>query len=78
MEKDFVKAQVVMLRGLGYTQTEISEKTEVSQSTVSYILREVNETARMEGDEPTFTSILASGYGPLIVKAMQQLFRGRM
>ena len=75
---EFLRAQVVMLRGLGYSQKEISGKLGVSQSTVSYTLRDVNKKALDEGDESTYTAIIAAGYGPVIVKAGQMLFKGRM
>ncbi|OYT55114.1 MAG: hypothetical protein B6U72_00500 [Candidatus Altiarchaeales archaeon ex4484_2] len=74
---EFLRAQIVMLRGLGYNQKEISGKLGVSQSTVSYTLREVNQKARDEGDEPAYTTVIASGYGPVIVKAAKILFRDR-
>ncbi|RLI96100.1 MAG: hypothetical protein DRO92_00280 [Candidatus Altiarchaeales archaeon] len=77
MTDEFLRAQIVMLRGLGYTQKEISEKLNVSQSAVSYTLRDVNKNAREDGDEATFTTIITSGFGPVIVKALQMLFRGR-
>ncbi len=75
---EFLRAQIVMLRGLGYNQNEISVKLGVSQSTVSYTLREVNQKAREEGDESTYTTVIASGYGPVIVKAAGILFSGRL
>ena len=78
MKTEFLRAQVVMLRGLGYSQKEISAKLGVSQSTVSYTLHEVNKNARDEGDEPTFTAVISAGYGPVIVKAAQMLFKGKL
>ena len=74
---EFIRAQIVMLRGLGYTQKEISQKLGVSQSTVSYTLADVREKAGEEGDEAAYTAIMASGYGPVIVKAGQMLFKTR-
>ncbi len=75
---EFLRAQIVMLRGLGYNQREISEKVGVSQSTVSYNLREVKQKAISEGDEPAYTTVIASGYGPVIVKAAGILFSGKL
>jgi len=77
-KNEFLRAQIVMLRGLGYSQKDISEKLGVSQSNVSYTLLDVNTKAREGGDEPTFTAIIASGYGPVVVKAAQMLFKGRL
>jgi len=78
MKTEFLKAQVVMLRGLGYSQKNISDKLGVSQSTVSYTLSEVNKNAKEEGDEPSYTAIMSAGYGPVIVKAAQMLFKGKL
>ncbi|HDN83367.1 MAG TPA: sigma-70 family RNA polymerase sigma factor [Candidatus Altiarchaeales archaeon] len=78
MVSEFDRARVVMLRGLGYSQKEISEKTGLSQSAISYILSEIKKRALEEGDEATFVAIMSSGYGPLIVRAMQMLFKDKL
>jgi len=78
VKDEFLRAQVVMLRGLGYNQKEISTKLGVSQSTVSYTLSEVNKTAIREGDESEYIKILSAGYSPVIVKAAKMLFKGRL
>jgi len=67
------KAEMVMLRGLGYAQREIADKMSVSQGQVSYHLREVNEKARQKGDVSTFTSILVDGFLPEILEKMRLL-----
>jgi len=45
---------MVMMRGLGHTQTEIATDLGVSQSTVQYQLRKLREEAEKHGLNHTF------------------------
>lgn len=68
MVDDFVKAKIVMLRGLGYQQKEIADKLGLTLGQVSYNLGEVNEDARKIGDTSTYMKILTAGFSPKLVE----------
>lgn len=73
MISDTKKADIVKLRGLGYTQKEIAAKLKVKQNTVSYHLNQINEDARAQGDNPTYLKLLTNGYLKQILETIQYI-----
>ena len=70
-------AQVVKLRGLGYSQAEIAEHLNVSQSAIQYQLTKINNRARNEGNDDTFLALvvgasLGIGAGLLLAKLLEK------
>jgi len=56
------KADIVFLRGTGYTNSQIAEKLDISVSTVEYQLRRIRERAEEVGPLWTFIeTVLAAG-----------------
>ncbi len=55
------KAMLVMLRGLGFSQTEIAEQLGLSQSTVHKYLRNLKQSAVDRGNEIVFLEMLLHG-----------------
>jgi len=66
------KAQIIMLRGLGYDQSEIADKLDLSINQVSYNLREIQEEAQEEGDQQTYLRYMADGYLPEIIDTLEK------
>lgn len=70
-------AEIVKMRGLGYSQAEIAQRLSVSQSAVQYQLARINERARNEGDDDTFLALLIGaslgiGAGLLLAKLLEK------
>ena len=70
-------AQIVKLRGLGYSQAEIAQHLNVSQSAIQYQLTRINERARNQGDDDTFLALvvgasLGIGAGLLLAKLLEK------
>ena len=51
-------AEIVKLRGLGYSHAEIAEIMSISQGVVQYQLEKINERAKEEGDDDAFFALL--------------------
>jgi len=66
-------AEIVMLRGLGYTQKEIAGKTSLTQSAIQYHLSEINDDARQRGETETFISILTDGFLPEVMEKIRMI-----
>ncbi|MFH1834586.1 MAG: hypothetical protein ABH851_00190 [Methanobacteriota archaeon] len=73
MISDTQKADIVKLRGLGYTQKEIAAKLKIKQNAVSYHLQEINHEARAQGDNPTYIKTLTNGYLKQILETIQYI-----
>ena len=57
-------AEIVKLRGLGFSQTDIADRLGVKQSAIQYQLARINERARTEGIEDVFLAlIVGAGLG---------------
>ena len=50
--------EIVKLRGLGFSQQEISKKIGFSQSSVAYRLRQLRKKALKNGTDKTLTVVL--------------------
>ena len=55
---DRERAIIVQLRGLGYSQEEIANRLNISQSSVAYHLKEFRERAEADGDDATFAALV--------------------
>lgn len=51
-------AQIVKMRGLGYSQAEIAEELGVSQSAIQYQLQRIKKRAQKEGGDDTLIALL--------------------
>ncbi|MBU7027221.1 MAG: helix-turn-helix domain-containing protein [Theionarchaea archaeon] len=70
-------AEIVKMRGLGYSQAEIAQQLGVSQSAIQYQLSKINERARNEGNDDTFLALiigasLGIGVGLLFAKLLEK------
>ncbi|MBD3261899.1 MAG: hypothetical protein GF334_09585 [Candidatus Altiarchaeales archaeon] len=73
MVSERLLADVIVLRGLGYTQKEVAGKLGLTQNQVSYYLSEVNQKARERGDYATFLSIACDGFLPDAIQTINKL-----
>lgn len=69
-------AEIVKMRGLGYSQAEIAQQLGVSQSAVQYQLARINERAQREGNDDVFLALLVGaglgiGAGLLFAKLLE-------
>ena len=62
-------ARMVMMRGLGYDQTEIAKEFSITQGAVSYNLKQLRKRAHEEGLEASFVSIMAAGGSMDVLRA---------
>lgn len=70
-------AEIVKMRGLGYSQSEIAHQLGVSQGAVQYQLAKINGRAQREGIDNTFLALLigaglAVGAGLLLAKLLEE------
>ena len=70
-------AEIVKMRGLGYSQGEIAQQLSVSQSAVQYQLARINERAQSEGNDDVFLALLLGaglgiGAGLLLAKLFEK------
>ncbi|MBD3389053.1 MAG: winged helix-turn-helix transcriptional regulator [Candidatus Altiarchaeales archaeon] len=56
-------SKILMMRGLGYSQTEIATELGITQGAVSYNLKQLKTEAGSSGLEKTFMKVLAAGIG---------------
>ena len=54
-------AKIIVMRGLGYSQSEIAKEVGVTQGAVSYNLKQLRGIAEKEGLEGTYVRLLAAG-----------------
>ncbi|MBD3260116.1 MAG: hypothetical protein GF334_00270 [Candidatus Altiarchaeales archaeon] len=73
MISDRKLAEIIVLRGLGYTQNEIAHTLSLSKYKIWYHLNETNKQARKQGNTPTFLGILTQGYLPEILDKIKRL-----
>lgn len=66
-------SEIVRLRALGYSQSDIASQLHVSQQTVSRYLRGINEAAEEHGDLEQFLWLLLLGaMGYALFKAFKK------
>lgn len=70
-------AEIVKMRGLGYSQDEIAQFLGVSQSAIQYQLARINERARNDGNDDTFLALLIGaglglGAGLLLARLLEK------
>lgn len=75
MVDDYVKARIVMLRGLGYQQKIIADKLGLTLGQVNYNLGEINMEAKKIGDTSTYMKILTAGFSPKLIELAGSLER---
>ncbi|MBD3205349.1 hypothetical protein GF319_03265 [Candidatus Bathyarchaeota archaeon] len=73
MISDQQRAKIIQLRALGYSQREISEKTNLTLPQVNYNLQEINEQARQQGDDVIFIKTLADGFLPETLETIKKI-----
>jgi predicted transcriptional regulator len=56
-------SKIVMMRGLGFSQTEIAKELDITQGAVSYNLNKLKKQVAGDGLESAFTRIMAAGVG---------------
>ncbi len=66
-------SEIIMYRGLGYSQKEIAKRLGLSQTAVWYHLNEVNKKAREKGDSAVFLGSLMDGFLPDIIEKINLL-----
>ncbi|MFH1836079.1 MAG: hypothetical protein ABH851_07825 [Methanobacteriota archaeon] len=73
MVSDYLKARIMVLRGLGFQQKEIADKLNLSQTQVAYNLSELKEDSVRDGEAATFLKVLTAGYGPQLAQLAQKI-----
>jgi len=53
-------ARIVMMRGLGFSQSEIARIFNMTQGAISYNLKQLRSKAEKDGLEATFSSVLSA------------------
>lgn len=76
-------AEIVKMRGLGYSQAEIAQEFGVSQSAIQYQLAKIKDRALKEGNDEVFTALvvgagLGLGAGLILAKLLENNKRGVM
>ena len=54
-------AELLKLRALGWSQTEIAEKLETSQQVIGYQLKKLKKQSKQKGADEVFNSVLIGG-----------------
>lgn len=68
MEKWAIDAEVMKLRGLGYTQEEIAKRLKINQGVVQYRLKQLKKRAEEEGINTVFFELMMKLYIPKIIE----------
>lgn len=63
MLSDSEISKIVMMRGLGFSQSEIAKELSITQGAVSYNLKQLKARAVGDGLESAFMRVMASGIG---------------
>ena len=63
MLSDREVSKIVMMRGLGFSQSEIAGELEITQGAVSYNLKKLKREVGVDGLESAFTRVMAAGVG---------------
>jgi len=56
-------SRMVMMRGLGFSQSEIAKELGVTQGAVSYNLKQLKMQAGKEGLEAAYMKVMVAGVG---------------
>jgi DNA-binding MarR family transcriptional regulator len=54
-------ARIVMMRGLGFSQSDIAKQFNITQGAISYNLKQLEDKAKKDGLEDTFIKVMAAG-----------------
>lgn len=75
MEKWAIDAEVMKLRGLGFSQKEIAKRLKIKQGVVQYKLRQLRKRAEEEGINTVFFGQVVELYVPKVMEAIDDIFR---
>lgn len=75
MEKWAIDAEVMKLRGLGFSQKEIAKRLKIKQGVVQYKLRQLRKRAEEKGINVVFFELVVELYVPKVMEAIDDIFR---
>lgn len=75
MEKWAIDAEIMKLRGLGYSQGEIAKRLKMKQGVVQYKLRQLKKRAEEEGINTVFFGLVVELYVPKVMEALDHIFQ---
>ena len=75
MKKWAIDAEIMKLRGLGYSQKEIAKQLRITQGVVQYKLRQLRKRAEEEGIDTVFFGQLMELYTPRAMEILDHIFR---
>ena len=68
MEKWAIDAEIMKLRGLGYSHKEIAKRLKTTQGVVQYRLKQLKKRAGEEGVDAVFFGLVMKLYVPKIIE----------
>ena len=69
-----INAEIMKLRGLGFSQEEIAKRLKIKQGVVQYKLRQLKKRAEEKGIDTVFFEQLVELYVPKVMEALDHIF----
>ena len=75
MKKWAITAEIMKLRGLGFSQEEIAKRLKIKQGVVQYKLRQLKKRAEEKGIDTVFFEQLVELYVPKVMETLDHIFQ---
>ena len=72
-EKWAIDAEIMKLRGLGYSQKEIADRLKIGEGVVQYKLKQLKKRAEEEGINTVFFGQLTELYIPKVMEILDKV-----
>lgn len=75
MEKWAINAEIMKLRGLGYSHDEIAKRLKMKRGAVQYRLKQLRKRAEEKGINTVFFEQVVELYIPKVMETLDHIFR---
>lgn len=75
MEKWAINAEIMKLRGLGFSHEEIAKRLKIKRGAVQYRLKQLRKHAEEKGIDTVFFEQLVELYVPKVMETLDHIFQ---
>lgn len=77
MEKWAINAEIMKLRGLGFSHEEIAKRLKMKRGAVQYRLNQLKKRADEEGIDTVFFELVVKLYVPKVMETFNKIMSGK-